>query len=51
MSRPLRIAREALATIVGNRLRFFMMIAASKVGLPFAVSVVCCSAIAIAFGI
>lgn len=43
MLRPLRIAREALATIAGNRLRFLMMIAAIFIGIASLTVVICIS--------
>jgi len=43
MSSPLRIAREALATIAGNKLRFFMMITAIFIGIASLTVVICIS--------
>jgi len=43
MSRPLRIVREALATIVSNKLRFFMMITAIFIGIVSLTVVICIS--------
>ena len=43
MSRSLRIARESLAAIAGNRLRFFMMTAAIFIGISSLTVVICIS--------